>query len=70
MAPSGREVHRSTTRVLSGVMVVIGVILIVQTIAVGGGVASARMILGVLFVLAGAGRIYLTLPRGPAGRAG
>ena len=43
-------------------MVVIGVAMIVATIARGGGPLAVGVVLGVLFVAAGAGRLYL-LPR-------
>ncbi|HEY4280012.1 MAG TPA: hypothetical protein VGM91_17440 [Conexibacter sp.] len=68
--PRGRELHRSSTQFMSALMVVIGVVLVVQTIAAGGGAASVRLILGVLFVLAGGGRFYLTLSRSRSSRSG
>ena len=40
-------------------MVVIGVALVVTAISVGAGVLSGRIILGVLFLLAGSARLYL-----------
>jgi hypothetical protein len=42
---------------MSSVMVLLGVALIVLTIAGGGGVLSLGILLGVLFVLAGALRL-------------
>ena len=47
------------TLLLSGLMVLIGVAMIARTIAAGGGAAAAGLILGVLFVAAGAGRIWV-----------
>jgi hypothetical protein len=41
-------------------MLVIGVALLVRTIAAGGGAGATGVILGVLFIAAGAGRMYLT----------
>jgi hypothetical protein len=58
--PAPREVHRGATRALSAVMVLIGVALLVSTIAQGGGPLALGVLLGVLFVAAGAGRLYLT----------
>ena len=58
--PAPREVHRGATRALSAVMVLIGVALLVSTIARGGGPLALGVLLGVLFVAAGAGRLYLT----------
>jgi hypothetical protein len=57
--PSGRELHRRSTGALSLVMVVIGIALIVVAIANGGGPISYGVIVGLLFVAAGGGRLYL-----------
>ena len=46
------------TRVLSALRVVIGLAIIVRTLAAGGGPVALGMVLGVLFVAAGAGRLY------------
>jgi hypothetical protein len=54
-----RQIHRSTTRAMSIVMVLIGVALLARTLAAGGGVLATGVLLGVLFILAGAGRLYL-----------
>ena len=58
--PSGRGVHRSATLVLSAAMVVVGIAIIVRTLGAGGGPLALGTILGVLFVAAGAGRLYFT----------
>jgi hypothetical protein len=57
--PDPREVHRTATRILSSIMVVIGVLLLVLTFAAGGGPISLGTILGVLFLLAGIMRLRL-----------
>jgi hypothetical protein len=57
--PTPGQLHRGATRVLSSLMVLIGVVLVVATLARGGGPAAIGVLLGVLFVLAGAGRLYL-----------
>lgn len=44
---------------MSLVMIVIGVALCVRTVVAGGGPLATGVILGILFVLAGAGRIYV-----------
>jgi len=46
------------TLVLSGLMVVIGVVLVVRTVAGGGGPVAVGVVMGLLFVAAGAGRLY------------
>jgi hypothetical protein len=57
--PTPRELHRGATRILSTAMVVLGVVLVVSTLARGGGPLAIGVLLGVLFVAAGAGRFYL-----------
>jgi hypothetical protein len=51
--------HRAGTFVLSLAMVVIGLALIVQAVGAGASAISARLLLGILFVAAGAARTYL-----------
>jgi hypothetical protein len=46
------------TQVLSALMVVIGLAMIVRTLAGGGGPVALGLLLGLLFVGAGAGRLY------------
>jgi hypothetical protein len=57
--PEPRQFRSSSTLTLSIVMIVIGVILCIRTLAAGGGPLATGLILGVLFVVAGAGRVYL-----------
>jgi hypothetical protein len=45
---------------MSTIIVLIGVVLLVASVALGGGPLAKGVLLGVLFVLAGAGRLYLT----------
>jgi hypothetical protein len=65
--PDPRQLHRSTTRLLSYAMVVIGVLLIVRTLAAGGGGLALGIVLGVLFMVAGGARLYLQARQGRAG---
>jgi hypothetical protein len=51
------------TLVLSGLLVVLGVAIIVRTIAVGVG-GGLGLLIGALFILAGGLRIYLQRSRG------
>ncbi len=63
----GRGLHRSGTLVLSMLMAVIGVALIVEAIVgVRHGGISLLLVMGVLFVAAGVGRLYTLLRRGSA----
>jgi hypothetical protein len=45
--------------VISLFMVLIGVAMIVRTLSGGGGVLATGLILGILFMLAGLGRLYI-----------
>lgn len=50
---------------MSVLMILVGVALFVRTLVAGGGALATGLILGVLFIAAGAGRLYLQrrLPR-------
>ncbi len=52
--------HRAATTALAVVFVGIGVALLVKTAVVGGGIGY---VFGLLFVAAGAGRLYLLRER-------
>ena len=54
-----QQLRRSYTRLMSAILIVLGIVLVIRTISAGGGPAAAGVLLGVLFVLAGAGRLYL-----------
>jgi drug/metabolite transporter (DMT)-like permease len=54
-----QQLRRSYTRLMSVILIVLGIVLVIRTISAGGGPAAAGVLLGVLFVLAGAGRLYL-----------
>jgi len=60
---SGRQVHRAGTTVLSSAMVAIGIALVVEAVAHEGAL-SARLLLGVLFIAAGSGRLYIQAKKG------
>jgi prolipoprotein diacylglyceryltransferase len=57
--PSGRDVHRAATRLLSVVMVLVGVALVVATLTRGGGPLAVGVVFGLLFVAAGVARLVL-----------
>ena len=46
------------THVLSGVLVLLGLAIIVRTLSAGGGPLATGLVLGLLFVAAGAGRLW------------
>ncbi len=58
MAPPPR-LRRTTTSFFSICMILIGIALFVRTLLAGGGGLALGLILGVLFVAAGAGRLLL-----------
>jgi hypothetical protein len=49
---------RPATMLLSALMIVIGVAIVVRTAVEGGGPAAFGILVGLLFVAAGAGRLY------------
>ena len=52
----------------SGLMVFIGLAIVVRTVAAGGGGAAIGVLIGALFVFAGAGRLWVTLRSGEGER--
>lgn len=57
--PEPRQFRHTYTRVMSILMIIVGLALLVVTISSGGGPAATGILLGVLFIAAGAGRIYV-----------
>jgi hypothetical protein len=51
--------HDASTRLLSTLMVAIGVLIIVRTVALGGGPLAVGILFGALFIAAGAARLHL-----------
>jgi hypothetical protein len=56
--------YLSSTRVLGAVTFVLGIVMVVVTLARGGGPLAIGFVVGVLLALIGAGRVFL------AGRIG
>ena len=54
-----RDLHRTSTRVLSSAMLILGLAMIVVALAAGGGALARGVIVGALFVAAGAGRLWV-----------
>jgi len=52
---------RALTLLTSGLMLFIGIAIMVRTIAAGGGAVSFGIVIGALFVFAGAGRLWVML---------
>ena len=51
--------YRAMTQLLAVATIAIGVAMVATTIRRGGGAVSVGIVLGLLFVAAGAGRLYL-----------
>jgi fucose permease len=51
------RVRAQATRIFSGILVLVGLALLIETAALGGGIG---LLLGALFVLAGGLRLYLS----------
>ena len=54
-----QRAYLASTRALSGLLVVVGAAMIVSALARGGGALALGVILGTMFVLLGAGRLWL-----------
>ena len=49
---------RALTLLTSGLMVFLGIAIIARTLAAGGGPLAFGLLMGLLFIAAGAGRLY------------
>ena len=61
---NGRGVHRGGTFLLSFAMLAIGVALLVQSLSEHASALSGRLLIAVLFIAAGAGRMWVEAKRG------
>ena len=51
--------YRHSTRVLGGALFVLGVAILVSTLARGGGALALGVVVGIAFALLGAARVFL-----------
>lgn len=58
--PAPRDLHKTSTQALSFAMFVIGVAMLISTLVQGGGPLAIGTIMGLLFTLSGAGRLYIS----------
>ncbi len=58
--PDPQKLHRGATRVTSLLLVVLGLALVVSTLARGGGPFAVGLLLGLLLAGAGGARLYLS----------
>lgn len=61
---SRERISSNGTRFLAPVIATLGGLMIVRTVAAGGGPLSAGVLLGAIFLAIGAGRIYLSTRTG------
>lgn len=54
-----RGLHGNATIVLSSLVALIGVAIVVRTVAAGGGAVAQGVLIGLLFTAAGAGRAWV-----------
>ena len=54
-----QRAYLASSRALSGLLVVVGVAMVVSALARGGGALALGVILGTMFALLGAGRLWL-----------
>jgi len=56
--------YSASTRVLSGLLLLVGLAMIVSALVRGGGPLAAGVVFGTLLALLGAGRLYIALKGG------
>jgi hypothetical protein len=56
---SPERIYRGSVRVFSLVFVVLGLLILVSTLAAGGGPLSIGTLLGLAFLAVGAGRLWI-----------
>ena len=54
-----RRAYATSTRVMSGLLVVVGLAMVVSALARGGGALALGVVLGTMLALLGAGRLWL-----------
>jgi hypothetical protein len=56
---NGQRAYRGAVRGFSVLFVAIGLVVLVTTLAAGGGPASVGFLMGIAFVAVGAGRLWI-----------
>jgi hypothetical protein len=57
--PRGERVYKGAVRAFSLTFVAVGLVVLVVTLANGGGPASVGVLMGVAFLAVGAGRLWI-----------
>jgi hypothetical protein len=60
---SRQRIGSNGTKILSSVSLGLGLVIVVRTLAAGGGPASVGVLLGLVFVALGGARLYLATRR-------
>lgn len=55
-----KQVHWHSTRILGALIVVLGLAVVVSTVARGGGPLSVGFVMGIVLMAFGAARLYLS----------
>jgi hypothetical protein len=59
MIPGVQRAYLASTRLLSAVLLLVGVAMVASTIARGGGALAVGVLLGAMLVVVGAARLWL-----------
>jgi multisubunit Na+/H+ antiporter MnhB subunit len=54
-----RRAYATSTRVMSGIIMLLGVTMVISALARGGGALAFGVVLGTMLALLGAGRLWL-----------
>ncbi len=54
-----RRAYGTSTRVMSGIIMLLGVTMVISALARGGGALALGVVLGTMLALLGAGRLWL-----------
>lgn len=57
---SRERIGSSGTRVLSSLILVLGIVIVARTLTAGGGLLSVGVLLGAVFMAIGGARLYLS----------
>jgi hypothetical protein len=57
--PSPERIYRASVRAFSLVFLVLGLVILIGTLAAGGGPLSVGVLLGIAFLAVGAGRLWI-----------
>ena len=56
---SRERISSTATKAMSSVILILGLLIVVRTLAAGGGALSVGVVVGIVFMAIGAARLYL-----------